>query len=88
MSTAKAWTGGTTVSREHTELHEVIYGYFGPSTVINSYKSPDQQDHELTDVILAAGYRKPRTVTTVEELDALPVGSVVLDGRNDDDQPF
>jgi len=27
--------------------------------------------------ILAAGYRKPRTVTTVEELDALPVESVV-----------
>lgn len=62
MSTAKAWTGGTTVSREHTELHEVIYGYFGPSTAINSYKSPDQQDHELTDVILAAGYRKPPTI--------------------------
>ena len=28
------------------------------------------------DAILAAGYRKPRTITTVEELDALPVGSV------------
>lgn len=28
--------------------------------------------------ILAAGYRKPRTITTVEELDALRVGSVVL----------
>jgi hypothetical protein len=27
--------------------------------------------------ILAAGYVKPRTVTTVEELDALPVGAVV-----------
>ena len=27
--------------------------------------------------ILAAGYRKPRTVTTAEELDALPVGSVL-----------
>jgi hypothetical protein len=29
------------------------------------------------DVILAAGYRKPRTVTTVAELDALPAGSVI-----------
>jgi hypothetical protein len=28
--------------------------------------------------ILAAGYRKPKVVTTAEELDALPVGSVVL----------
>lgn len=27
--------------------------------------------------ILAAGYRKPRTITTVAELDALPVGSVI-----------
>jgi hypothetical protein len=25
------------------------------------------------------GYRKPRTITTAEELDALPVGSVILD---------
>ena len=29
------------------------------------------------DAILAAGYRKPRTITTVEELDALPVEAVV-----------
>jgi hypothetical protein len=29
------------------------------------------------DSILAAGYRKPRTVTTAKELDALRVGSVV-----------
>lgn len=29
--------------------------------------------------ILATGYRKPRTITTIEELDALPLGSVVLD---------
>jgi hypothetical protein len=28
--------------------------------------------------ILAAGYSKPRTITTVDELDALPNGSVVL----------
>jgi hypothetical protein len=26
------------------------------------------------------GYSKPRTITTAEELDALPVGSVILDG--------
>jgi hypothetical protein len=29
------------------------------------------------DAILAAGYAKPRTITTVEELDALPIGSVI-----------
>lgn len=33
---------------------------------------------DVESAVLAAGYRKPRTVTTVEELDALPVGSVVL----------
>lgn len=30
------------------------------------------------DAVLAAGYVKPRQVTTVEELDALPVGKVVI----------
>jgi hypothetical protein len=35
------------------------------------------------EAILAAGYRKLRTVTTAEELDALPVGSVVLDNIGD-----
>jgi hypothetical protein len=39
---------------------------------------PAQQDIDLADSLLAAGYRKPRTITTAEELDALPVGSVVL----------
>lgn len=31
------------------------------------------------DAILAAGYRKPRTITTAEELDALRFQAVVLD---------
>lgn len=35
-------------------------------------------DH-VAELILAAGYRKPRQVTTAAELDALHVGSVVLD---------
>jgi hypothetical protein len=30
------------------------------------------------DAILAAGYSKPRTISTREELDALPSGSVVV----------
>ena len=30
--------------------------------------------------LLRAGYRKPRQVTTVEELDALPAGTVIRDG--------
>jgi len=33
----------------------------------------------MADAILAAGYVKPRVITTTEELDALPIGSVILD---------
>lgn len=38
--------------------------------------------YERADAILTAGWRRPRTVTTVEELDALPVGSIVLEGND------
>jgi len=34
---------------------------------------------ETADHLIAAGYRKPRTITTVEELDALPEASVITD---------
>lgn len=40
--------------------------------------SGDRQ-RAIADDILAAGYRKPRTVTTIEELEALPGNSVVRD---------
>jgi hypothetical protein len=39
------------------------------------------------DAILAAGYRKPRTITTAEELDALPVGSIVAMIGSEPDSP-
>lgn len=42
-----------------------------------------ERDYALADDILEAGYSKPRIVTTVEELDALPDHSVISD--NDDD---
>lgn len=32
---------------------------------------------EIADAILAAGYSKPRTITTAEELDALPNGATL-----------
>jgi hypothetical protein len=32
---------------------------------------------DVADVIIAAGYAKPRVITTLEELDALPDGSVI-----------
>lgn len=33
--------------------------------------------------LLAAGYYRPRTITTLDELDALPDGAVILDEDND-----
>lgn len=36
----------------------------------------------IADALIADGWVKPRRVTTAEELDALPVGSVVLDLGN------
>lgn len=34
--------------------------------------------YDLAEVVLAAGYTKPRTIETAEELDALPKRSVIL----------
>ena len=49
----------------------------------NREAEPAQQDYKLTDELLAAGYSKPRTITTAEELDALGRGASVLDaGQN------
>ena len=49
-------------------------------------KSPDLLDDEwmgvVADAILAAGYRKPRTADTVEELDALPNGTKLIEPHN------
>jgi len=39
---------------------------------------PTTQDYKVADGLIAAGYVKHRTITTTEELDALPTGSVVL----------
>jgi len=39
---------------------------------------PAKQDFDLADELISAGYSKPRTITTVEELDALPAKSVIL----------
>lgn len=37
-----------------------------------------QYVYDMADAILAAGYSRPRTVSTVAELDALPEGAVIL----------
>ena len=61
------------------ELAKVIESGYGDDLTDCPY------DHAPTiaDVVLAAGYSKPRTITTTEEVDALPNGSVVLDHTGD-----
>ena len=45
-----------------------------------SRQRPSDAYDAPADAIFAAGYRKPRTTETMEEVDALREGSVVLDG--------
>ena len=64
------------MSDERDELAKVIKSVYW----INGNKFR-RSEAEVADAILAAGYRKPQQVTTVEELDALPDGSIVMDAR-------
>lgn len=50
---------------------EELAGIIGGKLIMRSSMT------ETADAILAAGYRKPRTITTAKELDALPEGSIV-----------
>lgn len=36
---------------------------------------------DQANALIAAGYAKPRTITTFEELDTLPDGAVIVDGE-------
>ena len=47
-----------------------------------SYEARQKAEERMADAILAAGFRPPaRTVTTVEELDALPELAVIRDSE-------
>jgi len=61
------------------ELASVIVEAYGE----NPDMCPCEQDMDVADAVLAAGYRKPRTITTREEVEALPDGSVLLDSAGD-----
>lgn len=65
------------MSTERDEL-AAMRGELAELTADAAERDDDDWMTEAADAILAAGYRKPRTITTTEELDALPVGSVVL----------
>jgi hypothetical protein len=58
----------TSVPNARDELTTLILGKTAP---------------RAADAILAAGYRKPRTITTTKGLEALPVDSVVKDRPGD-----
>ncbi len=58
------------------ELAEVIANFRDDWYKV-ARKSPAGIDRDEADAILAAGYSKPRTITTAEELDALPDGSLI-----------
>ena len=54
--------------------------YYDGSSGWISYEECQEAEEQMADAILAAGWRPPaRTVTTEEELDALPEGTVVRD---------
>ena len=63
------------MSNARDELAEIIQdcGEYIPGSHADDYVSPDK----AADAILAAGYRKPRTITTAEELDDLTYGTAV-----------
>jgi hypothetical protein len=71
------------MSTARDELAELIasaeYPNMNPPWAERKDRSPVKwYSRKYADVLIAAGYRKPCQITTVEELDALAVGSVVL----------
>lgn len=60
------------MSNERDELIAHLYDSAIPVNGAYAISAPTSADH-----LLEAGYRKPRTITTQAELDALPVGSMV-----------
>ncbi|WP_371053669.1 hypothetical protein [Rhodococcus gordoniae] len=49
-----------------------------PDPVVMLGKDTGPLREKVVDAILAAGYRKPYTITTADELDALPPGTVMI----------
>jgi hypothetical protein len=65
------------MSDENEELALVIFNHNGWGSDL------DDNCRGAAEAVLNAGYRKSRTITTAEELDALPEGSAVLDADRD-----
>jgi hypothetical protein len=81
------------MSEDRDELAALIYGTEpwtkGPSYEGKTYEWSELDDDDKNnwypqaDAILAAGYSKPRTVTTVEDLDALPHHAMIHTAEGD-----
>lgn len=74
------------MSTERDELAETISNALDAVAACPTGK-PTETDYIVADAILAAGYRKPRTVTTTEELDALPEGAPIWGSSHSDQTP-
>jgi len=53
-----------------------------PDPVVMLGKDTGPLREKVADAVLAAGYRKLRTITTVEELEALPEDSIIREGES------
>jgi hypothetical protein len=56
------------------ELAKVIVAAYGEDAEV---ECPCEQDLDVAEAILSAGYRKPRTIDDVAELNSLPASSVI-----------
>lgn len=66
----------TTSTTARDELAQIIFDSRRPWVTKTEHRLMEQQQ---ADAIIAAGYRKTRTVSTVAELDTLPFESVITD---------
>ena len=77
------------MSNERDELAKVLQDAANPSCPIGfwseAYNYPTGYGKLFADALITAGYWKPRTVTTIDELDALPRLSVI---RSDEGAVF
>ena len=62
----------------NTQRDELAVFLVNHDIAVGNFVSRPKAYDGRADAILAAGYRKPRTITTVEELDALPDGTIIL----------
>jgi len=70
------------VSNERDEIYDIARSVIdGELGILVNGSDIDNTADSLSYAVLAAGYSKPRTISTVKELDALPEHSVVRSGE-------